>query len=79
VPNITVTVSEEVYRNARIRAAEQGSSVSALVARYLTTLGDADERFDRLLSLQAEVLAEIGAFEAGDRLGRAELHERAVR
>jgi hypothetical protein len=30
--NITVTAPDDVYRRARIRAAEQGRSVSALVA-----------------------------------------------
>ena len=34
--NITVTVDEETYRGARIKAAELDTSVSALVKRYLT-------------------------------------------
>ena len=33
--NITVSVSDEIYRRARIRAAELGTSVSALVAEFL--------------------------------------------
>ena len=33
--NITVTVPDDVYRTARIRAAERGTSVSALVGEYL--------------------------------------------
>jgi hypothetical protein len=36
--NITVTVPDDVYRNARIRAAERGTSVSSLVAEYLRSL-----------------------------------------
>jgi len=39
VANITVSVPDDVYRAARIRAAEQGSSVSALVAEYLRVKG----------------------------------------
>ena len=35
MPNITVTVSEQTYRRARVRAAELSTSVSALVARSL--------------------------------------------
>jgi len=77
--NITVSVPDEVYRRARIRSAEQGRSVSALVAEFLSTLGDAAGEFDRLLAQQEEVLAEIERFRAGDRLQRDELHERAVR
>ena len=37
--NITVSVPDETYRRARIRAAEQGRSLSAIVADYL-------EKFD---------------------------------
>lgn len=36
--NITVSVDEETHRLARIRAAELGTSVSALVQGYLKTL-----------------------------------------
>ena len=36
--NITVTVPDDVYRNARIRAAERGTPVSALVGEYLRSL-----------------------------------------
>jgi len=32
VKNSTVFVSDDVYRDARVRAAERGTSVSALVA-----------------------------------------------
>ena len=36
--NITVSVDEETHRSARIRAAELGTSVSALVRNYLRSL-----------------------------------------
>lgn len=36
--NITVSVDEETHRLTRIRAAELGTSVSALVQSYLKTL-----------------------------------------
>lgn len=77
--NITVSVPEEVYRQAKVKAAEQGRSVSALVAGYLSALGDAGDRFETLLSQQEQVFAEIGSFRAGDRLGRDQLHDRAIR
>jgi plasmid stability protein len=79
VRNITVTVPDEVYRDARIRAAEQGRSVSALVTAYLRSLSEQDDEFARLEALQAEVLATVTAFRGGDRLDREELHARAVR
>jgi plasmid stability protein len=77
--NITVTVPDDVYREARVRAAERGSSVSALVGDYLRSLSDRDVEFVRLAAQQREVQAEIDRFRAGDRLDRDELHERAVR
>lgn len=77
--NVTVSVPEDVYRIARIRAAEGGSSVSALVAGYLRSLGDREREFARLEEQQKEVLDEIGRFRARDRLPRDELHDRAVR
>jgi hypothetical protein len=79
VKNITVSVPEDVYRLARIRAAEGGSSVSALVAGYLRSLGEQDEEFTRLEGQQNEVLEQIDRFRAGDRLDRDEVHRRAVR
>jgi len=40
--NITVSVPDDVYQRARVHAAEQGRSVSALVAEYLTSLSEGD-------------------------------------
>jgi plasmid stability protein len=79
VKNITVSVPEDVYRAARIRAAEEGSSVSALVTHYLRSLEERDSEFSRLEALQGQVFAEVDRFRGADRLGRDELHSRAVR
>lgn len=79
VANITVTVSDDVYRAARIHAAERGCSVSALVSEFLRSLSEHDAEFARLERRQREVQARIGAFRASDRLSRSEIHERAVR
>jgi plasmid stability protein len=77
--NITVTVPDDVYRTARIRAAERGTSVSALVAEYLRSLSGRGAEFSRLEALQQQVQREIEHFRAQDRLDRDELHGRAVR
>ena len=79
VKNITVSVADDVYRAARIRAAGDGTSVSALVARYLTSLAGLDVEKKRLEAQQRRVQREIRHFRAGDRLGRDEIHDRAVR
>lgn len=77
--NITVSVPDDVYREARIRAAELGSSVSVLVSDYLNSLAGQAARFSRLGAQQREVQDEIERFRAADRLGRDEVHDRAVR
>jgi hypothetical protein len=49
-----------------------------LVVAYLERLSGWKEEFTRLEALQYEVQAEIGQFRAADRLGRDEVHDRAV-
>lgn len=77
--NITVSVSDDVYRQARIRAAELGKSLSALVAEFLNSLSERESEFVRLEAKQRRVQSEIRRFRAGDRLSREDVHDRAVR
>lgn len=77
--NITVSVPDDVYRNARVAAAQRDTSLSALVVGYLVQLSGRMDEFARLEALQREVQTEIGQFRAADRLGRDEIHDRAVR
>ena len=84
--NITVTVDDEIYRRSRIKAAEAGASVSAVVRSFLRdwVQGSAESEFDRLERLQEVTLERIRSRGAGldpdDNLSREELHERdAVR
>ncbi len=79
VKNITVSVPDHVYRDARVAAAQRDTSVSALVVGYLEQLSGRMDEFARLEALQREVQAEIGQFRGADRLGRDEVHDRAVR
>lgn len=76
VKNITVTLDDETYRRARIRAAELDTSVSALVKRYLVDLAGSETEFERLEKLERTLRDRIVAFRAGDRLSRDEIHER---
>ncbi len=77
--NITLSVPDHVYRNARVAAAQRDTSLSALVVGYLVQLSGRMDEFARLEALQREVQAEIGQFRAADRLDRDEVHDRAVR
>lgn len=81
--NITVSVDDETYRQARVRAAEADTSVSALVRGFLEELvhGETrEERFERLKRLQDDVIAQVeargGGLRAEDMLSRDELHDR---
>lgn len=78
--NITVSVDDETYRRSRVKAAEAGTSVSALVRSFLIALGQGDSDFDRLHRLQQATLEQIRARQAGlraaDNLSRDALHTR---
>jgi hypothetical protein len=82
--NITVSVDDDLYHRARVRAAEQRTSLTALVRAYLERLTEGEPAFDRLEREQNALIARIHAehpgFSASERLPRAEVHERrAVR
>lgn len=82
--NITVTVDDDLYHRARVRAAEKRSTVSALVREFLTRLVQEEPAFARLQHEQRDVIARIRAahpgFSAAGRLSRDQVHARdAVR
>lgn len=74
--NITVSVDDEVYRRARVRAAELDTSVSAVVRRFLVDFVGDETDFERRKRLQDETLASIRSFRAGRRMTRDEVHDR---
>jgi plasmid stability protein len=78
--NITVTVDDELYRRARVRAAEQRTSVSAQVREFLQHWAAEDTEFARLQREQNELIVSIRArhayFSGSSRLPRERTHER---
>ncbi|CAJ0859587.1 hypothetical protein AMST5_01223 [freshwater sediment metagenome] len=74
--NITVTVDDETYRRARIKAAAEDTSVSAVVKRFLTEFAATETQFEQLKREEAELRAKIETFRAADRLSRDEVHSR---
>jgi hypothetical protein len=74
--NITVSVDDDTYRRARIKAAERGTSVSALVRQFLIDLASDESEFDRLLRQEQRLRAQITGFSASDNLPRDELYDR---
>lgn len=84
--NITVSVDEQTYRDARIAAAQRGTSVSALVREHLQEIasnGAVESPNEQLLRTLDEVrksmIARGSTFSAADRLPREELYDRAAR
>jgi plasmid stability protein len=76
--NVTVSLDDETYRRARIKAAEANTSVSALVKRFLTDLAAGESRFEQLKRRERELRALVTDFDASDRISRDQLHERGV-
>jgi plasmid stability protein len=64
--NITLKIDDETYRKARVRAAREGTSLSAMVRDFLLSLGresndrtrSESDRVKRLLKLYKEADAE---------------------
>lgn len=74
--NITVSLDEETYRRARMRAAELDTSVSSLVRRFLIDLASGESQAERLKRQERALREQITQFHAGDRLNRDVLHDR---
>ncbi|WP_353640800.1 DUF6364 family protein [Mesorhizobium sp. WSM2239] len=74
--NITVSIDDETYRRARIKAAENDTSVSAMVRDYLAQLANTETEFERLKRKEAGLRLKVRGFSASDRLSRDEVHER---
>ena len=76
--NITVSVDEETYRKARMKAAERDTSVSALVKRFLVELAAGESDVERLKREEWRLRDRIETFAARERLSREKLHERGT-
>lgn len=81
--NITVSVDDDTYRMARIRAAERATSVSALVKSYLLQIacgGTGETDFQRLEREERELREELHSqrlgLSAAHNLSREELYSR---
>jgi hypothetical protein len=76
VKTITVSVDDETYRRARVKAAELDTSVAALVRRFLTRLASDETDAERLRREERTLRARITAFSAADRMARDDVHAR---
>jgi hypothetical protein len=74
--NITVSVDDTTYRRARVRAAEQDTSVSAVVKRFLNEYAAEESEFERLAREEKELRERVRGFSASERLTRDEMYGR---
>jgi plasmid stability protein len=74
--NITVSVDDDTYRRARIRAAAEDVSVSAVVRDFLTKYAATETEFERLKREEQVLRERIESFRASDRVSRDEIHVR---
>jgi len=74
--NITVSLDDDIYRRARMIAAQKDTSVSALVKRFLVELGSEESDTERLKRKERLLRERITEFRASDRLPRDDSHGR---
>jgi len=77
--NITVSVDDETYRRARIKAAECDTSVSRLVREFLNEVAGQESEFERLKRKEQELRKRIKGFSAAPLLSRDKLYERDIK
>lgn len=75
--NLTVTIDDDLLRQARIRALEQGTSVNAAVRAFLEAFAGNDQR-QRAIDRFLERARAGGAGSGGRSWTRDELHDRAA-
>lgn len=82
--NLTVTLDDDTYRNARIAAAADDTSVTAVVRDFLRRYGEGkskgetpEARFEKLWKRQQELREQFKGFSAAARLSRDELYDRS--
>ena len=82
--NVTISLDDEVYRRARVIAAQRDTSLSAMVKKFLLSL-PSEAAMPRNLEHEQEILLDSiwerhSGFSASENLSRDELHDRhAVR
>lgn len=76
--NVTVSLDDETYRRARVKAAEAGRSVSAVVRDALRSFAHEESEFDRLkreeMALRLRMKAAGYGLRSRDNLVRDELY-----
>ena len=74
--NITIFLDDDTYWRACMIAIRRGISVPTLVRRFLIQLASNATEVEQLKREERALRERITSFRAGDRLSRAEAHDR---
>ena len=78
--NITVSLSDDAYRQARVKAAQAGRSLSSIVREHLESFGHEPSEFERLKAQEHRLREKMDAagrgLKAAGNLSRDDLHDR---
>jgi predicted transcriptional regulator len=74
--NVTISLSSEVIRKAKVLAAQRSTSISGLLAEQIESLVDSEEAYERYQRAALDFLEK--GFRLGGRIttSRDQLHER---
>jgi hypothetical protein len=73
--NITIQLDEEVIRSAKVLAAKRGTSVSSLLANYVTKMTASQERYEKARQVALEAM-EHATDRGGVTWKREDLYDR---
>lgn len=74
--NLTISVDDEVLKQARIKALEQGTSVNAVLREYLEAYAGVRQRQDEAIQNLIRLSKSAKSRRGGRKWTRDELHER---
>ncbi len=74
--NVTVSIPEEIYRRARVKAAADNTSVSKVVSQFLENYGAEEERIAAARAQMETLFRKVKRFGVGKKIPRDEIHAR---
>ena len=74
--NLTISVDDELLRRARVRAAELGTSVNAVLREYMGTWAGQDDRRERAIRSLLRRSARARSGRGGRTWSRDDVHAR---
>lgn len=81
--NVTVSLDDESYRRARVKAAQAGRSLSSMVRECIDGIGSERSEFERLHAMELELRKKLDLRGAGliasENLSRDEIYDSRFR